>query len=126
MADARTSVSRHIDHDLRERASKAIPGGMYGHLTARRLPAQYPQLYARVQSAHAWDVDDREFVDMMCSFGPMILGYQHERVEQAAAQREHGGTQPGPSACMIELTWWPRPSLASWGGIPLRLLPEHL
>jgi hypothetical protein len=85
MADARTSISRHIDHDLRERASKVIPGG-----------------------------------------GPMILGYQHERVEQAAAQREHGDTQPGPSACMIELAWWPRPSLASWSGILLRLLPERL
>ncbi len=77
---------------------------MYGHLSARRLSPNYPQFYERVQGARAWDVDGREFVDMMCSFGPMILGYQHERVEQAAAaQREKGDTQPGPGAAMVEL-----------------------
>jgi glutamate-1-semialdehyde 2,1-aminomutase len=104
MTDALTTVSRARDQSLRERAGKVIPGGMYGHLSARRLPAQYPQFYARVRGARAWDVDGREFVDMMCSFGPMILGYQHEKVEQAAAaQRENGDTQPGPGACIVEL-----------------------
>ncbi len=104
MTDALTAVSRDQDQSLRERADKVIPGGMYGHLSAQRLPAHYPQFYARVQGARAWDVDGREFVDMMCSFGPMILGYQHEKVEQAAAaQRESGDTQPGPGACMVEL-----------------------
>src|SRR5262249_56683629 len=81
---SRDSVSRERDTNLRERANKVIPGGMYGHLSARRLPPHYPQFYERVQGARAWDVDGREFVDMMCSFGPMILGYQHEKVEQAA------------------------------------------
>jgi glutamate-1-semialdehyde 2,1-aminomutase len=104
MTDAFTPASRDQDQNLRERADRVIPGGMYGHLSARRLPAQYPQFYARVQGSRAWDVDGREFVDMMCSFGPMILGYQHEKVEQAAAaQREKGDTQPGPGACMVEL-----------------------
>ena len=82
---SRDSVARDRDQGLRERADKVIPGGMYGHLSARRLSPNYPQFYERVQGARAWDVDGREFVDMMCSFGPMILGYHHERVEQAAA-----------------------------------------
>ena len=57
-----------------------------------------------MQGARAWDVDGHEYVDMMCSFGPMILGYQHEKVEQAAAaQREQGDTQPGPARVMVEL-----------------------
>jgi glutamate-1-semialdehyde 2,1-aminomutase len=103
MTDTLSPVSRHKDAQLRERASKVIPGGMYGHLSVRRLPAQYPQFYERVQGCHVWDVDGREFVDMMCSFGPMILGYQHEKVEQAAAaQRARGDTQPGPGECMVE------------------------
>ncbi|HEX5189907.1 MAG TPA: aminotransferase class III-fold pyridoxal phosphate-dependent enzyme [Streptosporangiaceae bacterium] len=98
------TVSRDRDTSLRERADKVIPGGMYGHLSARRLSPNYPQFYARVQGARAWDVDGREFVDMMCSFGPMILGYQHEKVEQAAAaQRSQGDTQPGPGEAMVEL-----------------------
>jgi glutamate-1-semialdehyde 2,1-aminomutase len=104
MTDALTTVSRERDQGLRERAAKVIPGGMYGHLSARRLSPHYPQFYARVQGARAWDVDGREFVDMMCSFGPMILGYQHEKVEQAAAaQRQNGDTQPGPGEAMVEL-----------------------
>ena len=40
----------------------------------------------------------------MCSFGPMILGYKHPRVEAAAAvQRGTRGHQPGRAACMVEL-----------------------
>lgn len=104
MTDVLAGVSRAQDQSLRERAAKVIPGGMYGHLSVRRLPPQYPQFYSRVHGCHAWDVDGREFVDMMCSFGPMILGYQHEKVERAAAaQRENGDTQPGPGECMVEL-----------------------
>lgn len=104
MADEDTQTSREKDQNLRKRARKVLPGGMYGHLSVGRLPEQYPQFYARVQGARAWDVDGREFVDMMCSFGPMILGYHHEKVEQAAAtQRESGDTQPGPGASMVEL-----------------------
>ena len=99
-----TTSSRAADRSLRERAAKVIPGGIYGHLSVRRLSPNYPQFYARVRGARAWDVDGREFVDMMCSFGPMILGYQHEKVEQAAAaQRANGDTQPGPGEAMVEL-----------------------
>ena len=104
MADERATPIRAKDKSLRERAAKVIPAGMYGHLSARRLSPNYPQFYARVEGARAWDVDGREFVDMMCSFGPMILGYQHEKVEQAAAaQRAQGDTQPGPGEAMVEL-----------------------
>src|SRR5262249_5062949 len=109
MTDALTpvssdSVARDRDQNLRQRADNVIPGGMHGHLSARRLSLHCPQFCERVQGARAWDVGGREFVDMMCSFGPMILGYQHEKVEQAAAdQRAKGDTQPGPGACMVEL-----------------------
>lgn len=104
MTDVREPASRHQDASLRQRAERVIPGGMYGHLSTRRLPPQYPQFYARAAGSRAWDVDGREYVDLMCSFGPMILGYQHEKVERAAAaQRANGDTQPGPGACMVEL-----------------------
>jgi glutamate-1-semialdehyde 2,1-aminomutase len=98
-----TSARTH-DRDLRDRAERVIPGGMYGHLSARRLPEPYPQFYASSEGCHVVDVDGREFVDVMCSFGPMILGYRHEKVEAAAAaQRRLGDTQPGPGPCMVEL-----------------------
>ncbi|HUZ55318.1 MAG TPA: aminotransferase class III-fold pyridoxal phosphate-dependent enzyme [Streptosporangiaceae bacterium] len=97
------SRTRVMDAALRERARSVIPGGMYGHLSANALPPEYPQFYQRSQGAHVWDVDGNEYVDLMCSFGPVILGHQHPKVERAvAAQLAEGDTQAGPAACMVE------------------------
>jgi glutamate-1-semialdehyde 2,1-aminomutase len=94
---------RSADAALRERARAVIPGGMYGHMSATGLPPQYPQFYARSEGAHVWDVDGNEYVDLMCSFGPVILGHKHPKVERAvAAQRAEGDTQAGPAPCMVE------------------------
>jgi len=76
---------RTADQNLRRRAAAVIPGGMYGHMTVGRLPAAFPQFWERSKGTHVWDVDGNEYVDFMCSFGPMILGYQHPDVEAAAA-----------------------------------------
>jgi glutamate-1-semialdehyde 2,1-aminomutase len=95
---------RAFDLDLRQRAAAVIPGGMYGHMNVGRLPAAHPQFYERTEGTRVWDVDSNEYVDFMCSFGPMILGYNHPRVEAAAAaQRAKGDTQPGPAPAMVEL-----------------------
>jgi glutamate-1-semialdehyde 2,1-aminomutase len=93
-----------IDDALRARAAKVIPGGMYGHMATKGLPAGYPQFYARSEGCRAWDVDGHSYIDFMCSFGPIILGYGHPGVERAAAeQRAQGDTQPGPSPRLVEL-----------------------
>jgi glutamate-1-semialdehyde 2,1-aminomutase len=95
---------RTTDTALRDRARAVIPGGMYGHLSVNALPAEYPQFYQRAEGAHVWDVDGHEYVDFMCSFGPILLGYQHPKVERAAAaQRALGDTMSGPGAVMVEL-----------------------
>jgi glutamate-1-semialdehyde 2,1-aminomutase len=48
-------------------------------------------------------VDGNEYVDLMCSFGPVILGHKHPAGERAvAAQRALGDTQAGPAPCMVE------------------------
>jgi glutamate-1-semialdehyde 2,1-aminomutase len=95
---------RAVDRALRERALRVIPRSMYGHLSVVSLPEAYPQFYDRGSGARVWDVDGNEYVDLMCSFGPNILGYGHPVVEQAAAaQRARGDTLSGPSECMVEL-----------------------
>src|ERR1700729_2014211 len=95
--------TRAADAALRERARAVIPGGMYGHLSANAMPPEYPQFYQRAQGAHVWDVDGNEYVDLMCSFGPIILGHKHPKVEAAvAAQLADGDTQAGPAAAMVE------------------------
>jgi len=95
--------TRVEDAALRRRARAVIPGGMYGHLSANALPPEYPQFYRRARGAHVWDADGNEYVDLMCSFGPIVLGHKHPKVEQAAAaQLAAGDTMAGPAACMVQ------------------------
>jgi glutamate-1-semialdehyde 2,1-aminomutase len=51
-----------------------------------------------------WDVDGNEYVDLMCSYGPVILGHHHPKVDAAAwAQARQADCQNAPSARMVEL-----------------------
>lgn len=99
-----TQRTRIADQSLRSRAKSVIPAGMYGHLSVNTLPTAYPQFYDHAEGCHVWDVDGNEYVDLMCSFGPIILGHQHPAVERAATdQRARGDTMSGPGSCMVEL-----------------------
>lgn len=90
--------------DLMERAARVIPGGMYGHESTKLLPPEYPQFFNRGKGARLWDVDDNEYVDFMCAFGPNLLGYGFQPVEgAAAAQQLKGDTLTGPSEVMVDL-----------------------
>ena len=92
------------DQRLRERARAVIPGGMYGHQSAASLPSAFPQFMRGGRGARIWDVDGNEYVDLMCSYGPVVLGHQHPRVEQAAAaQAALGDCQNGPGPVMVDL-----------------------
>jgi glutamate-1-semialdehyde 2,1-aminomutase len=90
------------DRELRERARAVIPGGMYGHQAAPG-PA-YPQFMRGGRGARVWDVDGNEYVDLMCSYGPVVLGHQHPAVEAAAArQSQLGDCQNAPGPIMVDL-----------------------
>lgn len=90
------------DQQLRERARAVIPGGMYGHQAAPG--AAYPQFMRGGLGARVWDVDGHEYVDLMCSYGPVVLGHRHPAVEAAAAaQAELGDCQNGPGPVMVDL-----------------------
>jgi glutamate-1-semialdehyde 2,1-aminomutase len=90
------------DRQLRERAKAVIPGGMYGHQAAPDVG--YPQFMRGGRGARVWDVDDREYVDLMCSYGPVVLGHQHPAVEAAArAQAGIGDCMNSPGPVMVDL-----------------------
>ncbi|GAB1823310.1 aminotransferase class III-fold pyridoxal phosphate-dependent enzyme [Herbidospora sp. RD11066] len=93
-----------LDADLRARAAKVIPGGMYGHLNAALHGDTYPQFFVRAEGARQWDADGREYLDLMCSWGPMIVGHRNPRVEEAAAKLQaQGDCLNGPGPIMVEL-----------------------
>ena len=90
------------DRQLRERARAVIPGGMYGHQAAPG--AAYPQFMRGGRGARVWDADGNEYVDLMCSYGPVVLGHQHPKVEAAArAQAETGDCMNAPGPVMVDL-----------------------
>jgi glutamate-1-semialdehyde 2,1-aminomutase len=95
---------RTADRALRSRAAAVIPGGMYGHQSAGPLPPEYPQFMAQGRGARVWDADGNCYVDLICSYGPVVLGHQHPAVEEAASkQAALADCQNGPGAVMVDL-----------------------
>ena len=77
---------------------------MYGHQSVRQLPDAYPQFFSRAEGCRLWDADGNEYVDLMCAYGPMLLGYRHPKVEAAAAEQAgRADTLTGPSEIMVQL-----------------------
>ena len=92
------------DRSLRARAARVVPGGMWGHQRAASLPEGYPQFFQRADGCRIVDADGRAYVDLMCSWGPIVLGHRHPAVEAAAdAQRALGDCMNGPGAPMVAL-----------------------
>ncbi len=92
------------DAALRERAARVIPGGLWGHMRVQGLPRGYPQFFQRAEGCRLWDADGREFIDFMCSWGPIVLGHHDADVEAAAeAQRRAGDVMNGPAPVLVEL-----------------------
>ena len=95
--------SNSLDRQLRERAAAVIPGGMYGHQSTGRLPDDYPQFFERGKGAYLWDVDGNRVFDLMCGYGPNLLGYADEAVDAAYIARvREGDCLTGPGAAMVE------------------------
>ncbi len=93
------------DKSLRERASRVVPGGMYGHMRAAGLPAGYPQFFSRGDGCYVWDADGRKYLDFMCSWGPIVLGHHHAAVDEAVRkQLELGDCLNGPTEKLVELS----------------------
>jgi glutamate-1-semialdehyde 2,1-aminomutase len=90
---------------LFERATRVVPGGIYGHQSPVLLvPGSYPYFFTRGDGSHVWDADGNEYIDFMCSYGPIVLGHRHPVVEEAVAtQLRDGNCFNGPTARFVEL-----------------------
>ncbi|HEY2663878.1 MAG TPA: aminotransferase class III-fold pyridoxal phosphate-dependent enzyme [Candidatus Binataceae bacterium] len=90
---------------LFERAKKVVPGGIYGHQSPLMLvPGAYPSFFVRGEGSRVWDVDGNEYIDYMCSYGPIVLGHRHPRVEEAARrQMDSGNCFNAPSPLWVDL-----------------------
>ncbi|MBR7832004.1 glutamate-1-semialdehyde 2,1-aminomutase [Actinospica durhamensis] len=83
---------------LFDRAQLVTPGGVNSPVRAFRGVGGTPRFMVSGKGAYLTDADGREYVDLVCSWGPMILGHAHPAVlEAAGAALAHGTSFGTPS-----------------------------
>ena len=82
-------------HSLFEGAKKFIPGGVNSPVRAFRAVGGNPLFMKTAKGAFLYDEDGNEFVDLINSWGPMILGHANPEVEQAVREALSGSPSFG-------------------------------
>ena len=77
------------------RAREVTPGGVNSPVRAFGAVGGGPRFMVRGSGPYLTDVDGREYVDLVCSWGPMILGHAHPAVISAVAAALADGTSFG-------------------------------
>ena len=89
---------------LFEAAQKVMPGGVNSPVRACRSVGTYPRFLDRGLGSHVWDVDGKEYIDLIGSWGPLILGHCNEAVERAVSEAIRKGLSFGaPTAVEVEM-----------------------
>ena len=69
---------------LFEEAKKLVPGGVAG---IRRpynfVPGEYPIFFDHGKGGRVVDVDGNEYIDFLCAYGPIIIGYREDEIDDA-------------------------------------------
>ena len=89
---------------LFDRARAVVPGGVNSPVRAFRAVGGTPRFMIAGAGPLLYDADGREYVDLVCSWGPMILGHAHPEVVRAVAHAAARGTSFGtPTQGEVEL-----------------------
>ncbi|SHO46192.1 glutamate-1-semialdehyde 2,1-aminomutase [Desulfopila aestuarii] len=78
-------------------AKQYIPGGVNSPVRACRSVGCDPVFIERAKGVHIWDVDGNEYLDFVCSWGPMILGHANPLILKAITEAAAQGTSFGAS-----------------------------
>jgi glutamate-1-semialdehyde 2,1-aminomutase len=78
-----------------ERSTGVIPGGVNSSIRAFKSVGGRPYVVARAEGAHVWDVEGRRYIDLVQSYGAVILGHAHPAITAAVATAAAGGTSYG-------------------------------
>lgn len=77
---------------LYEEAQRLSPGGLMG---IRRpynfIPGEYPIFIDHGYEGHIVDVDGNDYIDMLCGYGPIILGYNEKEINNAVIEQMDKG-----------------------------------
>lgn len=89
------SYEAPVSQSLFDRASVVTPGGVNSPVRAFRAVGGTPRFMVSGTGPYLTDADGREYVDLVCSWGPMILGHSHPEVVAAVQEAVGRGTSFG-------------------------------
>jgi glutamate-1-semialdehyde 2,1-aminomutase len=81
--------------ELFARAENILVGGVNSPVRAFRAVGGTPLIIDRARGSRLWDVDGREYIDYVCSWGALILGHSNPDVVAAVADQAQRGTSYG-------------------------------
>ncbi|GAA1802358.1 glutamate-1-semialdehyde 2,1-aminomutase [Planosporangium flavigriseum] len=84
-----------ISQALFDRAHAIVPGGVNSPVRAFRAVGGTPRFMVRGEGCWLHDADGRRYVDLVCSWGPLILGHAHPDVVAAVTEAAAKGTSFG-------------------------------
>lgn len=84
-----------VSRQLFEKAQAVIPGGVNSPVRACHNVDSQPLFIAEAHGCHLTDVDGRQYIDFVLSWGPMILGHDEPSVTRAVCDAAHRGTSYG-------------------------------
>jgi len=89
---------------LFDRARAVVPGGVNSPVRAFRAVGGTPRFMVRGEGSYLFDADGRRYVDLVCSWGPLIVGHAHPAVVEAVTAAAAWGTSFGtPTPGEVEL-----------------------
>ena len=77
------------------RSTQVIPGGVNSSIRAFTSVGGRPYVVARAAGSSVWDVEGNEYIDLVQSYGAVILGHAHPAITAAVSQAATGGTSYG-------------------------------
>ena len=77
------------------RSTAVIPGGVNSSIRAFKSVGGRPYVVARAEGARLWDVEGNEYLDLVQSYGAVILGHAHPAITAAITSAAAGGTSYG-------------------------------
>ena len=81
--------------ELFERAVKRIPGGVNSPVRAYGSVEEAPRFIQRADGCKVFDADGNTYTDYIGSWGPMILGHNHEKIREAVIRASENGLSFG-------------------------------
>ncbi len=81
--------------ELFERAVKRIPGGVNSPVRAYGSVEEAPRFIQRAEGCKVFDADGNTYTDYIGSWGPMILGHNHEKIREAVIRASENGLSFG-------------------------------